>query len=203
MTKFRIILCLLGLTQWVFSQDQNRVSSVGSSSDSNSGDYILQPLDLIQIKIFQEPTMDREVRISRENTVTLPLIGRISLASKSISDVEALLRDLYDRDFLVNPQVNVTVLEYSRRTVKVLGMVANPGEIDFPREEGLTLIDAISRAGGFTRLAEKRKVKLTRKLDSGKIETFTIDADKLIEGDSEKTWILQTDDLVYVPERFL
>ena len=175
MTKFRIFLCLLGLAQCVFSQEQTRAASVGSASDSNSGDYVLQPLDLIQIKIFQEPTMDREVRISREKTVTLPLIGRISVASKSISEVEALLRDLYDRDYLVNPQINVIVLEYSRRTVKVLGMVANPGEIDFPREEGLTLIDAISRAGGFTRLAEKRKVKLTRKLDSGKIETFTIE----------------------------
>ena len=95
------------------------------------------------------------------------------------------------------------VLEYARRTVNVLGMVGSPGEIEFPREEGLTLLDAISRAGGFTRLAERRKIKLTRKRDDGSSENYTINGDELIEGGSSEVWKLQTDDLIYVPERFL
>lgn len=166
-------------------------------------DYVLQPLDLLQIRFFQESDMDREVRISREDTVTLPLVGSVVLRGLTLSEAESELRQLYDRDYLVNPQVNVVVLEYSRRTVNVLGSVTAPGQIPFPQEEGLTLLDAISRAGGFTRLAERRKISLTRKLDSGRVETFTIDANDVIKGDSEERWVLQTDDLIYVPERFL
>ncbi len=128
---------------------------------------------------------------------------KVGLEGKTISGAESLLRELYDRDYLVNPQINIVVLEYSRRTVNVLGSVGEPGEIDFPKEEGLTILDAISRAGGFSRLADRRKIKLTRKLESGRVETFIINADELIEGGSEKRWVLQTDDLVYVPERFL
>jgi polysaccharide export outer membrane protein len=203
MKAIRITLCLLGLTWVASAQEIASGSSESDLSERSSTDYILQPLDLVQVRIFQETDMDREVRISQENTVTLPLIGRVNLKGKTISETELILRNLYDQDYLVNPQVNVVVLEYSRRTVKVLGMVGNPGEIDFPREEGLTLMAAISRAGGFTRLAQKKQVTITRKLDSGRIETFTIDAEKLINGDSEKQWILQTDDLISVPERFL
>ena len=205
MSAKRIFLIVLSLcVSFVNAQSTNQEDDRRDNEQMrNSGEYVLQPLDLLQIRIFQEPEMDREVRISRENSVTLPLIGRLNLAGLTLSDAESLLRDLYDRDYLVNPQINLVVLEYSRRTVNVLGSVGTPGEIQFPQEEGLTLLDAISRAGGFTRLAERRKIKLTRKLDSGRVETFTIDADKLIEGDSEKRWVLQTDDLIYVPERFL
>lgn len=166
----------------------------------------MQPLDLLQIRVFQEPEMDREVRMSRESAVFLPLIGRVSLQGKTIREAEEYVRDLYDRDYLVNPQVNLTVLEYARRTVNVLGSVATPGEIEFPREEGLTLLDAISRAGGFTRLADRKKVRLTRQSDSaeeGEAENHIINADDIIDGDSSKQWALETGDLIFVPERFL
>ncbi|MCC5024567.1 MAG: SLBB domain-containing protein [Candidatus Synoicihabitans palmerolidicus] len=104
---------------------------------------------------------------------------------------------------IVNPQINITVLEYARRTVNVLGSVAVPGEIEFPREEGLNLLDVISRAGGFTRLADRRKIKLTRKNDDGSVTNHIINADDLIDGDSAEQWTLRTDDLIYVPESFL
>ena len=170
---------------------------------SASFDYILQPLDLIQIRVFQEPDMDREVRVSRENVVALPLIGKVRVEGMTIRDAEAHIRELYDRDYLVNPQINLTVLEYARRTVAVLGSVANPGEIEFPREEGLHLLDAIARAGGFTRLADRRKVRLTRRESAGETVNFIINVDDIIQGNSSETWELRTDDLIYVPERLL
>lgn len=170
---------------------------------NQADDYVLQPLDLLQIRIFQEPDMDREVRISREAVVSLPLIGRLSLKGMTIRQAEQHVAELYDRDYLVNPQINIVVLEYARRTVNVLGSVADPGEIEFPREEGLSLLDAISRAGGFTRLADRRKIRLTRKLEDGTTENFVINADQLIEGESDTIWRLETDDLIFVPERLL
>lgn len=166
----------------------------------------MQPLDLIQIRVFQEPDMERELRMSRESVVFFPLIGQVSLKGKTIREAEEYVRDLYNRDYLVNPQVNLTVLEYARRTVNVLGSVATPGEIEFPREEGLTLLEAISRAGGFTRLADRKKVRLTRQSDAakeGEAENHIINADDIIDGDSSERWPLETGDLIYIPERFL
>lgn len=186
-----------------WSQDVQSSSAPETTELIQSDDYILQPLDLLQIKVYQEPDMARDVRISRESVVSLPLIGQVSLKGMTIRAAEERISRLYDRDFLVNPQINLVVLEYARRTVNVLGSVGSPGEIEFPREEGLTLLDAISRAGGFTRLAERRKVKLTRKRDDGTSENYTINADELIDGETSEVWRLQTDDLIFVPERFL
>lgn len=168
-----------------------------------NGDYIIQPLDLLQVRIFQEPDMDREVRVSHEYVISLPLIGRVDIRNRTVREAENLIRDLYNKDFLVNPQVNVTVVDYARRIVKVLGAVAAPGEIQFPQEEGLTLLDAIARAGGFTRLADRRRVRLTRRLPDGTQQTFTVNADELIDGNAAQVWTMQTNDLIYVTERLL
>ena len=197
-TTLLLVLGLLGLAVAARAQDPSVESEI-----SVSGDYILQPMDLIQFRVFQEPDMDREVRISRETMVALPLIGQVSLKGKTIREAEAMIGDLLNRDYLVNPQINIVVLEYARRTVNVLGSVGSPGEIEFPREEGLTLLDAISRAGGFTRLADRRKVKLTRKDPDGTVENFIINTDDVIEGVTNEQWQLKTNDLIFVPERIL
>ena len=168
-----------------------------------SGDYVLQPLDLIRIRIFHEPDLDREVRISGDYRVNLPLIGSVNLDSQTIQQAQLQISERYDRDFLVNPQVNVMVLDYARRTVNVMGAVGTPGEIAFPREEEMSLLGAISRAGGFERLGDRKRVRLTRKAKDGSSTTFVINVNDLIEGESGDSWPLQTSDVIYVPERFL
>lgn len=168
-----------------------------------SGDYILKPQDLIRIQIFQEPDLNRELRISQESTVALPLIGTIEFKDKTVRQAEELIRKLYDSDYLVNPQVNITVVEYAPRTMEVFGAVTNPGVIVFPREEQLTLTGAISRAGSFSRLANKKAVTLKRTMPDGKIQTWIVNVDELTKGETTNTWPLQPGDVVTVPERIL
>lgn len=145
----------------------------------------------------------REIRVTQEYTISLPLIGTVDVRNKSVRQMEEIVRQLYDRDFLVNPQITITVLEYAQRTVQVLGQVNNSGAIPFPPEQKMSLLDAISRAGGFTRLAERRKVQLTRTDEAGRTETFLINADDLIKGNSGDQWYLKKGDTVFVPERIL
>jgi polysaccharide export outer membrane protein len=73
----------------------------------------------------------------------------------------------------------------------------------FPREQGLTLLDAISRAGSFNRLADKRHVTLKRTNADGKSETYTINAEDLAKGNTTETWPLLPNDVITVPERIL
>ncbi|HEY0945338.1 MAG TPA: polysaccharide biosynthesis/export family protein [Opitutaceae bacterium] len=166
-------------------------------------DYLLQPSDLLKVQIFQEPELEREVRVSQEYTITLPLIGTVDLRGKSLRQAEEVVRTLYDRDFLVNPQINIIVMQYAARTVNVLGSVNSPGAVPFPQEQPLSLLDAIARAGGFSRLADRRRVKLTRTLPDGRSETYIVNADEVIEGNSSKAWMLNVNDVVFVPERIL
>lgn len=168
-----------------------------------STDYILQPSDLIRLVVFQEPDLQREVRITQEYTITLPLIGTIDLRNKTVRQAEEIIRSLYDKDYLVNPQINLTVLEYTQRTVKVLGAVNQPGAIVFPPEQKMGLLEAIARAGGFSRIAERRKVRLSRTLDDGKSENYIINTDEMIQGSSVQQWLLTKGDIIFVPERIL
>lgn len=174
-----------------------------AKSEATSGDYVLQPQDLIRIQIFQEPELSRELRISQEGKVELPLIRAVDLKNKTVQQAEQLIRQLYDADYLVNPQVNLTVVEYAPRSVDISGAVSTQGVIYFPKEEGMTLLGAISRAGGFTRLANKKAVTLKRTLPDGKVETYKIDVDELMKGGTTETWPLQPGDVITVPERIL
>ncbi len=156
--------------------------------------------DLLQVRIFQEEDLTREVSVSQNQTITLPLIGTLDVKGRTVRETEALIRELYDKDFLVNPQVNLTVIRYAERTVNILGSVNSPGPVVFPQEKGLTLLEAIARAGGFNRLANKNKIRLTRTSLDGEKTTYTIDADQLIKGRGDSSWSLQINDVIFVPE---
>lgn len=204
---FRFTRCLLlaVFTCWV--QSAGAASSETSSAPASApnvsrSDYVLLPSDLLRVQIFQEGDLTREVRISQENTINLPLIGAIDTKGKNVRQLQEEIRDLYDRDYLVNPQVNVFVVEYAKRSVNVIGSVNSPGVVLFPQEQGLTLLDAISRVGGFNRLADRRRVKLTRTTE-GKVNTYIINADAIIEGNTNVNWPLVQDDVIFVPERIL
>jgi polysaccharide export outer membrane protein len=133
----------------------------------------------------------------------LPLIGTVDVRGKTVRQAEDQIRRLYDADYLVNPQVNLTVLEYAPRSVDVVGAVNTPGVVYFPKEEGMDLIGAISRAGSFNRLANKKQVTLKRTLSDGRTETYRIDVDELMKGDTTERWLLQPGDVITVPERIL
>jgi protein involved in polysaccharide export with SLBB domain len=166
-------------------------------------DYVLQPSDLIRVIIFQEPDLLREVRITQEYTITLPLIGTIDLRNRTVRQAEEVIRGLYDKDYLVNPQVNLAVLEYTQRTVQVVGAVNSPGAVVFPPEQKMGLVEAIARAGGQSRIADLKRVRLTRTNAEGRAENRTINVDDMMKGASDDQVLLIKGDVIFVPERLL
>lgn len=196
-------VALLGILLIRLAVAANAADTPNSGKIEAPSNYVLQPSDVIKVQVFQEEDLMREVRLSQESTVSLPMIGSINLKGKTLSEAQEMIRSLYDRDFLVNPQVTVFIFEYSKRSVNVLGSVNTPGVVLFPQETGLNLLDAIARAGGFSRLADKKRLKLTRVSADGKTENFTINADEIMQGVSSETWVLLKDDVISVPERIL
>ena len=175
-----------------------------SAADSAQAEYVLQPMDLVKVEVFQEQDMERQVRIAQDSTVSLPLINRVDLKGKTMQQAQDIIRDLYNKDFLVNPQINLTVMEYAKRDVKVLGQVGKAGAVDIPTDRPLKLLDAIALAEGFTRLADRKRVTLTRTDAEGKTTTTEINADSIIQSrNSADQWVLQQGDVINVPERLL
>jgi polysaccharide export outer membrane protein len=175
----------------------------GDSQPHVAGTYVLRPMDLIKIQVFDEPDLERELRVSADRSITLPLIGSISLRNRSVRDAEKMIRDLYGRDYLVDPQINITVMEYSPRTVNVLGAVNTPGSVVIPAEHFFNLLDAIAHSGGFSRIANRSKISLTRTYADGHTENFTINANKLVAGDASNSWPVIDGDVIFVPESVL
>lgn len=180
--------------------------------------YVIQPSDVLRLMVFQEPDLEQEFRVAQNGEHQFPLIGSVKIAGKTVAEAEDLMRELYERDYLVNPQINLQILEFSPRRVNVLGAVNTPGTVVFPPEESMNLLDAISRAGGFNRLARTSRVTITRQGPDGEPIRIRVDADDLMKegrsgrggltpstGGKETTsgWDLQKDDVIFVPERIL
>src|SRR5579871_1230915 len=109
-------------TAWAPAQPASAAPD-DANHDDRKFSYKLQPLDLLKIQVFQEPDLDRDVRVSKNHTIVLPLIGTVDLTNLTVHDAEQLITDRYGRDYLVNPQINITVTEYTQRTLNVLGAV--------------------------------------------------------------------------------
>lgn len=165
--------------------------------------YVIQSSDVLRIEVFQEPDLSKEFRVPRNGNVQFPLIGTVQLSGKTVAEAEDLIQELYDRDYLVNPQISLLILEFSQQTVSVLGAVNAPGKVLYPPEREINILDAISMAGGFNRLARRNAVTLTRTDPDGKTTRYRVNVDDLINGGADPAvWTLKKDDVINVPERF-
>lgn len=167
-------------------------------------EYLLQPQDLLRIFIFQHDDLNKQmeaVRISDAHTISLPLVNSVDLRGRTARQAEEVIRAAFDRDYLVNPQVSVIVMKYAERTVNLVGQVNNAGRVLFPQEKGLTIVEAIALAGGQTRLADLKKVRLTRKTADGETVVEEIDVDALMRRGGRDAIALQRDDVIFIPER--
>lgn len=170
------------------------------NSAANKGDtYRLSPSDVIRMKVFQEDELATEARIGKDGSVTIPLVGVVNLGGKTVEEATAHLRELFGKDYLVNPQVTLTVSEYAKRRFTVLGQVQKPGTYDIPSEESVTLLQAIAMAGGFNRLAVQGRVTVTRTL--GGKRTFSVDLKSTANDPDTKPFEILPDDMIMVSER--
>jgi len=164
----------------------------------DDGNYILAPNDLIQVKVFQEDDLLSTLRVSRDNTVTFPLIGIVKIGGRSPQEAARVIQDALAKDYLVNPQVTLTVIQYSKRHFTVLGQVQKPGAYDIPDREQMTLLQAIGTAGGYTRIADPSKITLKRSVD-GKESVIKLDA-KRMANENGSTFEILPGDVITVGE---
>jgi polysaccharide export outer membrane protein len=161
--------------------------------------YILKANDLIRITVYQEDDMTTETRISKSGHIVFPLLGSLSLEGKSVDASVKEITAALDRDYIINPQVTLTVLEYAKQRVTVLGQVQKPGTLEIPDEGRLDLLGAIAMAGGYTRIADPGNITVRRKV-ANEDKVYRINAKKLASDKEAKPFMIQPDDVINVGE---
>lgn len=165
--------------------------------------YRLFPRDLVQVAVQGEPEVSVQRRVDGAGEIAVPLLGEVKVAGLTLSEAQAEIRRRYvSEQIFIRPEVVVSVVEYSPKEVMVLGQVSKQGKLALsPEASGMPIIEAITGAGGFTRIAKSDAVRVTRKDDSGTERIFTVDVEKMLAGRGAEPFQLQPGDVVFVPER--
>ena len=158
----------------------------------------LGPGDVFRMQIVGEVDLPTEFQVGTDGTVTFPYIQIMSVEGLEPQEVSLRVREaLIEQKILTDPSVIVSVTEYRSKTVTVLGQVQKPGT--FPLAPGMTLLQALSMAGGFTSIAQKSRVNLSRQGDE-KADTVVVNVERIYSGENEDIF-LQSGDRIYVHER--
>jgi len=111
-------------------------------------DYQVGPGDILEINVFGNDDLSRIPTVQTNGAIVLPLLGEVQVAGLSVAEVQRKVTNLLEKDYLVNPQVEVKVREYNSQFVSVVGEVNSPGRK--PLRGRSRLIDMLVEAGGFT-----------------------------------------------------
>jgi polysaccharide export outer membrane protein len=177
----------------------------GNSAESallhTNQDYQLRCGDLIEVKVYGEDDLATRVRLNEIGTVDLPLLPGVGLIGHTQPQACERIRQLYMKDYLVDPLISLTILEYGKSKVTVLGQVRTPGVYLFPANERLNLLQAIALAGGYTRIGEPGKIVIKR-AQNGKENVIKVDGRAMAKEEGYKMFEIQPDDMISIGESF-
>jgi polysaccharide export outer membrane protein len=129
--------------------------------------YLLNAGDAIRIHVYGEPDLSfNNMLVGQNGIIALPFLGEVEVAGKSVSELQAVIVDGLQPDYLVDPRVSVSIVKY--RPFFVNGEVRHPGGVEF--QPGLTLRKAIALVGGFTERADKDKLTVIADSDTDRKE---------------------------------
>jgi len=171
--------------------------------------YTIAITDSLRVSVFGEDDLSRNSRVDARGMINLPLIGEVKVFGLTLREAEQAIATAYrEGRYLRNPQVTITVEVYAVREISVQGQVKNPQRVVMPAESAMTVLEAITRCGGFTDSAKGTEVRVTRVGPDGKVKVFIVDIDSLIKGkdrakSEDNSLLLLPGDIIYVPERII
>jgi polysaccharide export outer membrane protein len=203
MVMFRKTVLLIGLA--VLISCASDLPSVKTLAKHQGGDpaadiadagYVIGPGDLLSIDVWKEEELSKQVVVRLDGKISLPLVNDVQAAGLTSTELRNHLTEKY-KDFVDVPEVAVTVIESRSKRIYLLGKVVRPGE--YPLQKDMTIVQAISLAGGLAEWADSSDIKLIRKI-KGTEKTFRVDYDAIVSGeDLAQNVQLQPDDTIFVP----
>ncbi len=168
------------------------ISQVAPQSDAAVG-----PGDLFDVRVYGEQTLSSNYEVAGDGTINFPLIGVVTVQGKTPPQIERELQTRLADGYIKNPSVSVRVTDYRSRRISIFGQVRSPGT--FAYSENMNIVEALTRAGGFTGMAKKNAVSITR--GQGKDSERIIVAVEDIGQGRAPNFLLRPGDVIFVPER--
>lgn len=139
-------------------------------------DYLLGPGDRLNIQVFSHEDLSAKAAVGANGSIAMPLIGQVKAAGLTVEELEQLIVERLDKDFVVDPKIAIEVLVY--RPFFILGEVKKPGKYDYV--VGLSMRKAVAMAEGFTRRGKEDAVVVIRENRDGKARKFEAELDELV-----------------------
>jgi polysaccharide biosynthesis/export protein len=169
-------------------------TTLAISAESNA--YKLNQGDSVLISVWGEDTLQKEVRVLPDGSISFPLVGRIEVANTTAPDVEKKITDKLKK-YLSDPQVTVLISNIEGNRIYIIGKVSRPGPIVLTGP--MTVLQALSFAGGLDKFADLGEIKVLREGPKGQA-AIPINYNKLINGQNlDSNILLHTGDTILVP----
>ena len=187
MAALLAVALIVGFTHsWALAQGASP-SSAPSSMTSNDAGYTLGSGDRVRISVFGEPSLSGDYQVDGLGKLAFPLIGQIQAGGLTASGLQAELARALSPDYVKNPSVSIEILSY--RPFYIVGEVRTPGS--YPYVAGMSVINGVALAGGFTYRAKKEDFYVTRTVGSKKVRL-----------DANPETPVEPGDVITVRERF-
>lgn len=161
---------------------------------TGNSEYRIGPQDLLEISVFLNQDLKREVRVNTGGLISLPLIGSVQAGGKTVQELEADLSQKYGKTYLQTPQINVFIKEFTSQRVTLEGSIAKPGI--YPITGKTSLLQAIAIGGGTQAIANETSVVVFRVV-KGQRMAAVFDLKQIRSGQTEDPEIFG-DDIVVV-----
>ncbi|HVY55799.1 MAG TPA: polysaccharide biosynthesis/export family protein, partial [Thermodesulfobacteriota bacterium] len=130
------------------AQELNRKLIQESFSTDVATDYLIGPGDLLAIQVLEAPDLNTEARVSTQNMISFPLLGKVEVGGLTSQEAEERIREQLTEKYMNDPHVVVSIKEFRSQRVAVIGSVKNPGTYELLGKGNL--LDALALAGGLT-----------------------------------------------------
>ncbi|OGF47684.1 MAG: hypothetical protein A2452_03375 [Candidatus Firestonebacteria bacterium RIFOXYC2_FULL_39_67] len=194
MKKLLVLISLLFVTSAV-AQSAKDISSDFNKSFTT---YTIKAGDTLNIVITPTDDLSKEVQVQSDGKITLKLIGEIQASGITLKELSSRIEKEYEK-YVTKPVVSVTLKEFGKRKVYVMGQAKGSGSYDY--RDGITVLELVSLAGGFSIEAELSQVKVFRGTGDKRTILEVNMEDVITKGELKKDIQLKPDDIVYVPQK--
>lgn len=186
---------VFGLPMQARAQEATTAHSQAKSA-TDDPNYVIGAQDVLDINVWKEPSVSRTVPVRPDGKISLPLIDDVQAAGLTPMQLTSVLADRLKK-FIDDPQVTVIVTQINSQRVYIIGQVARPGA--FPLLPNMTILQALSTAGGLAQFANGKKIYLMR-MENGKPVKYPFNYKDVVSGKKpEQNLVLKAGDQIIVP----
>lgn len=183
-----------------FTRDAPPPTPVASAPPAERLASRLGPGDVFEVRVVREPDLTGLFRVGSDGRFDFPFCGQVEVDGLSAGEVAGRLRACLAQGYLRDPQVTVLEREYNSKKIMVFGHVQKPGTFAFQND--MSVVQAVTLAGGFAQFAQRNRVVVTRVEADGRTSNHRIAVEDIGLG-AAPDFYLRPGDTVFVPESAL